>query len=282
MRNLLVFFVKHYFFLLFLALESFAVILLVQSNYFHRASFINSSNAMVGKMLETRDNVTQYFHLKEDNEQLSRQNAYLLSRQRSSFAEYAENTIHIKDTVYKQQFEYMEARVIDNTVYRRNNYLTLNRGTAQGVKPGMGVVAPGGVVGIVLQVSENFCTVMSLLHKDAKVSARLKRDGTFGPVSWDDASDYKKATLRDLPTHARIRKGDTLVTSGIGDSYPAGIPVAVVQSFEIKSGEHYYTVQVDLTTDFKKLEHVFIVKYLFKEEKDKLLQETLKNADDGK
>ncbi|TND07578.1 MAG: rod shape-determining protein MreC [Bacteroidetes bacterium] len=282
MRNLLVFFVRHYFFLLFLALESFAVIMLVQNNYFHRAGFMNSSNAVVGEMLEARDEVTQYFHLKEDNEQLSKQNAFLLSRQASSFAKFTGTSIQVKDTIYKQQFEYMEAGVVDNTVYRRNNYLTLNRGSLQGVKPGMGVIGPEGVVGKVLQVSDNFCTVMSLLHKEAKVSSRLKSDGTFGPVSWDDASNYRSATLRELPTHAKIKKGDTLFTSGIGDTYPAGIPVGIVESFGIKSGDQYYTAKVNLTTDFKALQYVFIVKYLFKDEKDKLQQETLKNAENAK
>jgi len=278
MRNLLVFLGRHYFFLLFLALETCAVTLLVRHNYFHRASFVNTSNDVVGNMLEARDEVTQYLHLKADNESLREQNAKLLEQQKNAFAEFSTSTFKVNDTIYKQQFEYIGARVVDNTVYRRNNYLTLNRGTAQGVQKDMGVICPEGVVGVVLEVSENYCTVMSLLHKSAKVSARLKRDGTIGPVTWDDASDYRSATLRELPTHAKLAKGDTLVTSGLGDVYPAGIPVATIDTYEIVSGEHYYTVKVHLTTDFKKLEHVYIIKNLLKAEKEELVKRTLNNA----
>ncbi|HTF03882.1 MAG TPA: rod shape-determining protein MreC, partial [Bacteroidia bacterium] len=151
----------------------------------------------------------------------------------------------------------------------RNNYIVLNRGSMQGVAPDMGVITPGGIVGIVREVSDNFCVVMSLLHKDSKVSASVKKDGTFGQLSWD-YTDYREGVMVDLPTHSKIAIGDTLITSGLGDAFPEGIPVGTVKSFEKKAGEKTYTVRVLFTTDFRKLRHVYIVRDLMRPEIDGL------------
>lgn len=139
----------------------------------------------------------------------------------------------------------------------------------QGVKPDMGVITPGGIVGIVREVSDNFCVVMSLLHKDCKISASVKRDGTFGQLSWNYL-DYRQGEMVDLPTHSKIAIGDTLVTSGFGDAFPAGIPVGTVMHFERKGGDKTYTVRVKFTTDFRKLHHVYIVHDVMRPEIDQL------------
>lgn len=273
MRNLVVFLTRHYFFLLFLGLEAFAITLLVRYNYFHRASIVNSSNRLVGGIMEARDNMTQYFGLKDENDRLAKENALLRSQLKSAYMDYTTQKVTRVDTVYKQRFDYITAKVIDNSVNRRNNYITLNRGSAQGVRPDMGVISSEGIVGIVKDVSENFCTVMSVLHKDMHVSAMLKKDGTFGQLDWSPP-DYRAAVLHDLPTHAKIHAGDTLISSGLGDAFPEGIPVATVQKFTIRSGENFYTVDVRLTTDFKKLQHVYIVQNLMKEEQQNLQKKT--------
>jgi rod shape-determining protein MreC len=108
-----------------------------------------------------------------------------------------------------------------------------------------------------------------LLHKDSKVSASVPRDGTFGQLSWD-FTDYREGVMVDLPTHSKITIGDTLKTSGLGDAFPANIPVGVVQSFEKKPGDKTYTVRVQFTTDFRKLRHVYIVRDLMRPEIDQL------------
>lgn len=276
MRNLLVFLTRNYFFLLFLALEFFAVSLLVRYNYFHRAGAVTTANALTGSMLEARDNMTEYFGLKAENARLARENALLRSQQKGAFMDYTTNVDTITDTIYKQQYQYVEAKVVDNSVNRRNNYITLNRGSAQGIKPDMGVISPDGIVGIVKDVSENFCTVMSLLHKDMHVSAKLKKDGTFGQLDWNPP-DYTSAILHDLPSHAKMKKGDTLVSSGLGDAFPEGVPVGIVQSFKIKSGDNFFTVDAKLTTDFKKLKYVYVVRNLMKDEQQELQKKTLES-----
>jgi rod shape-determining protein MreC len=175
----------------------------------------------------------------------------------------------VNDTAFKQQYEFEEAKVVNNSTNRRNNYLTLNRGKKQGVETDMGVISSTGIVGTVDQVSDNFCTVISVLHKDHVVNAKIKKDGNFGALSWDGA-DYQKATITGLPTHTKLTKGDTVVTSSHSVSYPENILIGTVESFGIKSGETSFTVKVKLSTEFKKLEYVYIVRNFFKAERKKL------------
>ncbi len=269
MRNLLVFLARHYFFLLFLVLQIISLTLVVNHNYFQRAAAVSASNALIGSMYETRNEVTQYFDLKDQNIQLSEMNAILLGQLESAYLNYDTTVTHVNDTIRRLRYSYIAAQVIDNTVSLRNNYIILNRGTQQGVKPGMGVITPNGVVGIVREVSDNFCVVMSMLHKDTKVSASIKRDKTFGQVSWN-FTDYREGEMVDLPTHSKIAVGDTLYTSGLSDIFPEGIPVGQVMSFERKGGDKTYTVRVRFTTDFRKLHHVYIVRDLMREEIDGL------------
>lgn len=285
MRNLIVFLARHYFFLLFLVLQIVSLTLVVNHNYFQRAAAVSASNAMIGSMYETRNEVTQYFDLKDQNIQLSEMNAILLGRLESAYLDYDTTSSEVNDSiklgteVKRLRYTYIAAQVLDNTVSLRNNYIILNRGSLQGVKPDMGVITPGGIVGIVREVSDNFCVVMSLLHKDCKISASVKRDGTFGQLSWNFL-DYREGQMVDLPTHSRIAIADTLVTTGFGDAFPAGIPVGTVMQFERKGGDKTYTVRVKFTTDFRKLHHVYIVRDLMRPEIDQLKEKAgVNNAD---
>lgn len=285
MRNLVVFLARHYFFLLFLVLQIISLTLVVNHNYFQKAAAVSASNALSGSMYETRNEVTQYFDLKEQNIQLSEMNAILLGKLESAYLDYDTTSTRVTDSVKlgnevkRLRYSYIAAQVLDNTVSLRNNYIILNRGALQGVEPGMGVITPGGIVGIVREVSGNFCVVMSLLHKDSRISASVKRDGTFGQLSWNYL-DYREGEMVDLPTHSKIAIGDTLVTSGFGVAFPAGIPVGTVLAFERKGGDNTYTVRVRFTTDFRKLHHVYIVRDLMGTEIDQLKEKAgVNNAD---
>ncbi|HXC05465.1 MAG TPA: rod shape-determining protein MreC [Bacteroidia bacterium] len=275
MRNLLTFIYKNYFFFLFLLLESLAVYLIVKNNYYHRASFVNSSNALASKLYSTYDEAIYYFNLKETNRTLAKENALLRSRLSESFVDFTTRWNPVSDTALKQKYEYVDAKVVNNSTNRRNNYLTLNRGRKQGIEPDMAVISTSGIVGVVDQVSDNFCTVMSILHKDTHVNVKIKKDGNFGSLSWD-GTDYTYATITGLPTHTRMTKGDTVVVGSLSRSYPENILVGIVETYGIKSGETSYTVKVKLSTEFKKLEYVYIVKNFFADEQ-KQLEEKNKN-----
>ena len=269
MRNLLVFIWKNYFLFLFLLLETLCVYLLVSNNYFHQASFINSTNSMVGSAYTTYSDFTEYLHLRTQNEILAAENANLKSFVKESSSTVSTKIQTINDTIYHRKYTFLSAKVVNNSTNRRNNYLTLNIGSKQGITRDMAVICSGGVVGLVKDVSDNFCSVMSLLHKDSKISSKLKKDGSFGPLFWE-GDDYRYATLIDIPTHVKLVKGDTIVTSAFSTIFPEGIMVGTVESYELKAREYFYTVRVRLSTDFKKLNYVYVINNLMKNEQEEL------------
>lgn len=269
MRNLLSFVWRHYFFFVFLFLEAWCIYLIVQNNYYQRASVVNSSNKLSANVLTASKNVEDYFYLKDVNERLANENAELRSRLLESYSVIFSDVHSVSDTVLKQKYTFTSAKVVNNSTNRRNNYLTLSKGSKQGIAKDMAVITNTGVVGQVKDVSENFCTVMSMLHSKTIVSAKIKKDGSYGPLTWDGA-DFEYATLSDIPTHVLLRKGDTIVTSAYSLTFPENIKIGTVESFVRKSGEYFYTVKVKLLTDFKKLSHVYIVNNLLKDEQDEL------------
>jgi rod shape-determining protein MreC len=269
MRNLVLFIWKHYFFFLFLLLEGLCIYLVVQNNYYQRASFINSSNGLSANILQTSTNVEQYFYLKDENEALAKKNAELLSHAVGSFDATSNKEFTINDTTYHQKYIYTSAKVVNISTNRRNNFLTLNKGTKHGIQNNMAVITSTGVVGQVKDVSENFCTVMSLLHSKTTINAKIKKDGSYGPLTWD-GSDFQYATLNDIPTHVRLIKGDVIVTSAYSRTFPENILIGTVESFERQSGKYFYTIKVKLSTDFKKLTYVYIVKNIHKDEQEEL------------
>ena len=273
MRNLVVFITKNYFFFLFLLLETFCISILVQNNKFQRASFVNSSNQLSASVLSTSENIQHYFYLKTENERLAKENAELHSHDLLSFSLLVNGQYTINDTVYKQKYTFTNATVVNNSTNRRNNYLTLDKGSKQGITNKMGVTSSSGVVGIVENVSENFCTVKSLLHSNTIINSKLKKDGSFGPLNWDGES-FEFATLNDIPTHVRLFKGDTVVTSQYTKMFPENIMIGTVESYYRESTKPFYTVKVKLSTDFKKLSHVYIVDNKLRTEQEELEKKT--------
>jgi rod shape-determining protein MreC len=213
--------------------------------------------------------VEDYFYLKNVNEQLANENAELRSRLLESYAIIYNDLNTVKDTSLRQKYTFTSAKVVNNSTNRRNNYLTLAKGSKQGITKDMAVITNTGIVGQVKEVSENFCTVMSMLHSKTIVSAKIKKDGSYGPLTWD-GEDFEYATLSDIPTHVRLKKGDTITTSAYSLTFPENIKIGTVDSWERKSGSNFFTVKVKLLTDFKKLSHVYIVNNLMKEEQMEL------------
>ncbi len=259
MRNLIRFFSKNSFVFLFLFLQFIAFVLLVNNNSYQNSKFFNSSNFLIGNLYATVNNVNDYFHLKEVNAELAEQNAKLQTQTIGSFTKIFGNTVEVNDTSYLQKYQYTSARVI----------ITLDKGGLNGIKAGMGVVSAKGVIGIVKNVSENFCSVMSVLHVKNKVSAKFKNSNYFGPLEWEPGN-YREAQLKDIPNHVKISIGDTIVTSGYSSVYPEGILIGTVKEFDLPEGNNFYNITVEFTVDYKQLSHVFIVKYKQKEEQQKL------------
>ena len=272
MRSLFLFIWKKNYFFLFLILQITSFLLLVQNNNYQKASFVNSSNALTGSVYETYSAITDYFNLRLENEKLAAENAELRNKSISSLTDFSIRYITVNDSTYRQQYKYIVANVVNNSVNRRNNYLTLNRGSAQGVTKDMAVICPQGVVGVVKDVSKNFCTVMSVLHKNSIIPVSIKKFGEPGNLNWD-GNDKTIGTIPFVPSHLKITPGDSIITSHLSAFFPEGILTGRVAGYELVSGKNFYTVSVEFSTDFHKLKHVYIVNNIFKDE-----HVTLENA----
>jgi len=278
MKNLLAFVVRHNFIFLFLFLELVAFWLMVQKGAYQGSNILNSSNRLVASVYQVSANASEYFNLRKENDRLAIENMVLRNALKSNLYVLPLKVYKIRDTIYRQQYSYIASKVVNSSVNKQRNYLTLNVGEDMGVRRDMGVISSNGVVGIVTDISGNFASVMSLLHKDLRVNCQLKRDGSFGPLIWD-GDDYRYCDLTDIPTHAKIKAGDTVMTSELSGIFPEGIIVGTVVDFEKRKNESFYTVKVKLSADLKKVNHVYIIKNKFKQERDSLELRTQQAGD---
>jgi rod shape-determining protein MreC len=279
MKNLFAFVMRHNFIFVFLFMQVICAWLMVHDNGFQGSHVLNSSNRVVASLYQTAENTREYFSLKQENDRLANENAILRNFLKSNYVVTPTTEFRKRDTVYKHQYTYVSAKVVNSSVNKRRNFLTINIGAREGIMRDMGVMTSDGIVGIITDVSKNFSSAMSLLHKDVSVNCQLKKDGSYGPLTWD-GSDFRYCYLADIPTHSKISKGDTVITSEFSSIFPEGIMVGIVESFERRRNESFYTVKVKLSADLKKVNHVYIIKNKFKSERDLLEAKEQKQIDD--
>ena len=259
MRNLLAFIWRHHFFLLFMILEILCVILIANHSYYQRASIVRTTNNITGSLYKTSNSIVQYFALKRANRDLARENVRLKNLvDKNTYVLDSISRISSLDSV-KQKFFYRKAHVISNSTGKRNNYIMLNRGQLDGLEKNMAVIAPNGIVGIVVEVSPKYSTVMSVLHKESRISSKLKKNNQIGTLIWNGIN-YRKGTVTDIPAHVFINIGDTVVTSGFSHIFPEGIPIGVVSDFSVDEGNNFYTLEIDFMVDYNSLSFVEIIK----------------------
>lgn len=246
---------------------------MVRHGGFQGSHVLNSSNRMVAGVYETAANTKEYFSLKNENDKLALENATLRNLLKSNYFISPLTEFRRNDTLYKQQYTYFSAKVVNSSINKRRNFLTLNIGSEQGITQDMAVMSGDGIVGIVTNVSSNFSSVMSVLHKDVRVNCQLKKDGSYGPLVWD-GSDYRFCLLTDIPTHAKMKKGDTVITSELSGIFPEGIMVGTVDSYERRQNEDFFTAKIKLSADMKKVNHVYVIRNKFKGERDSLETKT--------
>lgn len=272
MRNLINFIIRYNFFFLFITLFSLSLVLVVRTHQHQRTVFFHSANLVSGYVYSQIDQMTSYINLKTVNEQLSNENTRLLNNLNSSFVIKDHDQFLLNDTLYLRRFSYLNARVINNSVLKMSNYLTLDKGLNDGVDRDMGVVTLDGVVGIVKDVSRNFSTVISLLHKDTQLSVRLVSNDHIGTLIWEGGY-YRRATMTYIPSHVQLFSGDSVVTSGLSQIFPEGIFIGTISDFSVRKGETFYSAVVELALDYNRLRHVYVVNDLMKEELE-ILEET--------
>lgn len=270
MRNLGIFFLRYYSFFLFLFLEVIAFSMLFNSNGYQSASFFNSANKISGKIFTVSSNIQSFVNLSIVNDSLSIENARLKNQVLSERYSNKINTGVYTDTSMSfQQYTYIQAKVINNTILKRNNYLTLNRGRIHGIRKNMGVICGDGIVGIVKDVSDHYCSVISFLHKDTRISAQLNSTKDFGSLVWEGLNP-KIGNLRDIPTHVKIKVGDSVTTTGFSSIFPENVMVGKVKSVNQKNGDNFFDVAVTLSTNFSTLRYVYVVSDILADEKIKI------------
>ncbi len=267
MRNLLLFFQRNYFVFLFLFLEGISFILVFQFNAFQRSGFIGHTRSITSALQDNFSGFSSYFHLKFENDILAIENARL--RNELSKKGVPENAPGlVVDTVSQTSYTYIPSRVISASVNKQYNYLTVNKGSKQGVYPDMAAISQTGAVGIVVAVSENYSTIIPILNRNFRLSTRLKKNKFFGIIEWEGRS-AEFVSLKEIPVHVDVQPGDTVVTSGFSAVFPEGILVGTVESVT-DSGENFHEIKIRLSTDYRKLYHVDLIRFTHREEIEEL------------
>jgi rod shape-determining protein MreC len=265
MRNLLVFITKYNAFFLFIIFEITSLVIYIKYNSFQKATFISSTSKITGSLYTQVSELYSYLSLREVNDSLARENARLRNQLKTSFYVDTIAKRKVDDTIYKQQYTYIEAKVINNSINRSNNYITIDRGSKQGIAKGMGVICSSGLVGKVVFVGEHLSVVQSLLHKDSRFSAMLAKNKEIGYIEWSDNLDPHKGFLKDVSNNAQPRIGEDVVTSQYS-LFPAGIPIGKVSSLRTKGGGFALNMEVKLAVDFGKLQYVNVIVNKFAQE----------------
>lgn len=264
MSNIFQFIYKHLHWVIFIALEVLCFVLLFSYNSFQGSVYLSTAGDVTARLLKGKDKLTSYFGLVEKNQALAIQNAQL--QQRIVELEML-NDLHQLDSlaqtealqrVYRSGYHIRPAQIIDKSINKTDNYLTIDRGTADGLKPDMGVVGVDGVVGTIFKCTEHYSLVMPLLNSDSYTSCKVFGSKDIGILQWH-GGDSRYATLHDLPRHSVVELGDTIVTSGNSSYFPEGVMMGTVEEARPSSDGQYMTLKVKLSTQFAHLEHVFVV-----------------------
>ena len=276
MRNLLDFLARHNHWFLFVLLEVVSFVLLFKYNSYQGSVWFSSANAVAGKVYHASSAVDQYFSLVDVNRKLTERNVYL-ERELARLTDTA--TVAAKDSTYMQRmqagvlrkYKSVPARVVSNSLDKLNNFITIDKGTADGVGKDMGVACGLGVVGIVYLTAEHYSVVIPVLNSKSNISCSIRGRGYFGYLHWyGDRPD--EAYLDDVPRHARFRIGDIVVTSGYSSVFPPGMLVGKIMRVYNSANGMSYRLRVKLSTDFGNLRDVCVINDSEMMEQMKLLE----------
>jgi len=255
-------------FILFLILELLALGIIFTHNSPQGAVYFNSSNKFTGRLLSSKNNFVSYFTLYSTNKALAEKNASLLNRL-DRMTPVADSAYFALDSALSNNFNFWSAKVINNSINLSQNFITLDKGKADGVVDGMGVFNEQGIIGRVKGTSNHFSSVISLLHTDLLISSKIKKTEVFGSTKWDGINS-NEAKLLYVPRHVKVEPGLEIVTSGYNAVFPEGIPIGKVKEVSHGSETNYLDITITLGADFSKLNFVYLVKNDFREEIDSL------------
>lgn len=267
---------KYDYVVVFVLLVAVSFVLMSRTTYYQSSRLLSVAGSVAGGWYKGVNSVGGYFGLKSENDRLAAENARLRAQLAESYISFSDSVFTVNDTVYQQQYTYTEAHVIKNSWSQQNNYIMVNKGRDHGIRPDMAVISPDGIVGVVVSTSANFATIMPVLHSDSRNSVKAKRTGISGHLVWD-GKDYRYAQVEDMPVAYQFDQGDTIVTTGLANDFPEGVPVGYVESTETLKGSGFYKVRIKLATDFNKLDHVYIIGNRFHDEQQELMAQITDN-----
>ena len=276
MRNLLDFLARHNHWFVFVLLEFISAVLLFKYNSYQGSVWFSSANAVSGRVYEASAAVGQYFSLVTVNRQLTQRNVYLereVARMAQEHAEATADSSYLQRLQNNQSNHYrsVPARVVSSSLDRLNNFITIDKGEADGVKKDMGVVCGTGIVGIVYLTSAHYSVVIPVLNSKSNISCSIRGRGYFGYLHWMGGVP-DEAYLDDVPRHARFRIGDVIVTSGYSSVFPPGMLVGKVMRVYNSSNGLSFRLRIKLTTDFGNLRDVCVITDAAVAERVKLLE----------
>lgn len=263
MRNLIDFLARHNHWFLFVLLEVLSFVLLFHYNSYQGSVWFSSANAVSGKVFEWNASVTQYFSLVDVNKTLTERNIYL-ERQVEQLTEQLEKAGRDSTEIERLQTSVLKdcntipAKVVSCSLNKLNNFITIDKGYADGVRKDMGVVCGTGVVGIVYLVSEHYSVLIPVLSSVSNISCTIRSRGYFGYLHWKGGSP-EEAYIDDIPRHARFKLGDVIVTSGYSSVFPPGIVVGKIKHVYNSANGLSYRLKITLSTDFGRLRDVCVI-----------------------
>ncbi len=282
MRNIFLFIRRYFNFLVFIILQIFCIMLIVQNSKYHHAMFGNTANKITGKINKQYDGIEYYFRLKKTNDSLVKANERLYNMLAQNYnipdsvaIRRVVDTIRVDSLLKHRKFTYISSKVVANSVTAQNNYIVLNTPDASTkLRVNMGVVdVNNAVVGVITEVSGNYAVVMSLLHKDSKLSGKLFKTGETGTVSWD-GKDPDLITLSGISKGVKIAKGDSVITSGFSAIYPKGLLLGRIHEIYPDEGSSNYRIVLKAGANFHTLEHAYAIDNSQQQEINKLLEQS--------
>ncbi|ADV48232.1 rod shape-determining protein MreC [Cellulophaga sp. E16_2] len=242
-----------YLFLLFISLA-----FTIQSHSYHQSKFFNSANWLTGGVYKTSNGISSYFYLEKENQKLVDENMRLrrIIINKDYNAEVPVNSIKIDSTL--MDYTIISAKIIKNSYSNLDNYITLNKGSKNGIQQDMGVITPNGILGIVENTSGKFSRVQSILNRKSNLNAKLKNTENFGSLIWD-TKDFNTVQLIDIPRRIPIKVGDTILTGAASSIFPENIPIGTIKSFGLDVSKSSYTINISLFNDMSNLKNVYII-----------------------
>ena len=274
MQQLIYFIRKFRYFLLFIILEIIALSFTIQHHSYHKSKFVNSANAITGGFYNKFSSINDFLSLRSENDRLVFENAKLKNELESNRfnSKLSDSLFSVKNS-FNQKYEYIAGKIINNNYSKRNNYLTINKGSNSGISTDMGIINSLGVIGVIKNSSSNYSSVLSILNSNSQINVRLKNSNHFGILTWN-GKETNFLQIIDIPRQAIIKEGDTVITGGKSAIFPEGIKVGVIKDFNIKNNQ-YEEINIELFNDMTSIGYIQIVKNLQKIEQKTLEQNSI-------